>query len=250
LLSFRLVKVQIAHRLWKGLTEAIAAKDMDAATEAKTLVEEAQREERKKRDESGEKHVPRFFVLQDGLWVPKFSYGPFPPHHPFTHSTPLQHPTGTNEGGCRGGPEVDLATSTAISCLSLPRLIIVTYKNPHINAIYFSPVYKFMTSGTSRRMWRGRGGTGMDGCSSVNDPNNKKQIVPGKHNHTSTTRSIMGISSARRLRYIQSIVDDPGRCRGVGEIFYDHQPSASTLGATETTLFAGDGERNDEPYRA
>jgi len=62
-----------SRRLWKGLTEAIAAKDMDAATEAKTLVEEAQREVRKKRDESGEKHVPRFFELRDGLWVPKFS---------------------------------------------------------------------------------------------------------------------------------------------------------------------------------
>jgi len=38
--------------------------------------------------------------------------------------------------------------------------------------------------------------------------------------------------------------------RRTGETFYDHQPSASTLGVTEATLFAGDEERNDEAYRA
>ncbi|KAF7310411.1 hypothetical protein HMN09_00583100 [Mycena chlorophos] len=61
-----------SRRLWVNLTKAIAAKDMEAATDAKSDVENAQRESRKKLDESGAKHVPRFFQLRDGRWEPKF----------------------------------------------------------------------------------------------------------------------------------------------------------------------------------
>ena len=61
-------------RLWKDLTEAINAKSMDAATEAKTRVEETQREERRQREERGEKFVPRFFEQRNGRWEPKFTY--------------------------------------------------------------------------------------------------------------------------------------------------------------------------------
>lgn len=61
----------LACRLWKKLTDAILASDMDAATEAKTAVEDAQRETRRKREENGEKHIPRYFDLQDGRWIPK-----------------------------------------------------------------------------------------------------------------------------------------------------------------------------------
>jgi hypothetical protein len=46
---------------------------MEAATEAKTAVEDAQREMRRKMDESGQKHTARFFHLQDGRWEPKFT---------------------------------------------------------------------------------------------------------------------------------------------------------------------------------
>ena len=47
---------------------------MNAATEAKTAVEESQRELRRKREESGQTFVPRFFQQdKDGRWVPKFS---------------------------------------------------------------------------------------------------------------------------------------------------------------------------------
>jgi oxysterol-binding protein-related protein 8 len=60
-----------SRRLWTHLTQAINAKDMEAATDAKLRVEEAQRESRKKLEESGKKHVPRFFVQKDGRWVPK-----------------------------------------------------------------------------------------------------------------------------------------------------------------------------------
>ncbi len=67
-------EVNESRKLWTRLTRAIVAKDMDAATEAKTAVEESQREVRKKMDERGEVHVPRFFHLKDGRWVPKLSY--------------------------------------------------------------------------------------------------------------------------------------------------------------------------------
>lgn len=62
-------------RLWSKLTAAIVAKDMEAATEAKTAVEESQRELRREMEESGKVHVPRFFAQnKDGRWLPKFSY--------------------------------------------------------------------------------------------------------------------------------------------------------------------------------
>ncbi|KAJ7051229.1 hypothetical protein C8F01DRAFT_1176332 [Mycena amicta] len=62
-----------SRRLWQNLTRAIAAKDMDAATDAKSNVENAQRESRKKLEESDAKHVARFFQLRDGRWEPKFA---------------------------------------------------------------------------------------------------------------------------------------------------------------------------------
>lgn len=57
--------------MWSKLTRAIVAKDMDAATEAKTAVEESQREARRRMDERGEVHVPRFFQERNGRWEPK-----------------------------------------------------------------------------------------------------------------------------------------------------------------------------------
>lgn len=61
-------------RLWADLTDAIHDKNMEKATEAKSAVEDAQREDRRKREEKGEKHVPRFFELRNGQWLPKFTY--------------------------------------------------------------------------------------------------------------------------------------------------------------------------------
>ncbi|KAI0327257.1 Oxysterol-binding protein [Cubamyces sp. BRFM 1775] len=60
-----------SRRLWSRLTKAIIAKDMDAATEAKTAVEETQREQRRHMEERGEVHVPRFFQERGGRWEPK-----------------------------------------------------------------------------------------------------------------------------------------------------------------------------------
>jgi len=62
-----------SRRLWSKLTDAIVAKDMEAATEAKASVEDAQREFAKRREETGEKFVPRFFEQRHGLWVAKIS---------------------------------------------------------------------------------------------------------------------------------------------------------------------------------
>ncbi|KAI0791814.1 hypothetical protein C8Q75DRAFT_814858 [Abortiporus biennis] len=67
-----------SRRLWSKLTAAIIAKDMEAATEAKTEVEEGQRELRKHRDERGERHLARFFLHRQGRWSPKFT----PPSDP------------------------------------------------------------------------------------------------------------------------------------------------------------------------
>jgi len=56
-----------SRRLWRELTRAITARDMDAATGAKTTVENAQRELRA----TGAKHTTRFFELRDQYWVPR-----------------------------------------------------------------------------------------------------------------------------------------------------------------------------------
>jgi oxysterol-binding protein-related protein 8 len=53
--------------LWHDLTQAILAKDMDAATEAKAAVENAQRELRA----TGVRHTTRFFELRDNRWIPR-----------------------------------------------------------------------------------------------------------------------------------------------------------------------------------
>ena len=54
------------------LTAAIQAKDMEAATTAKSAVENAQRELRQKRETSGETYTPRFFEVKGDHWEPKF----------------------------------------------------------------------------------------------------------------------------------------------------------------------------------
>lgn len=66
-----------SRRQWSRLTAAINAKDMDAATEAKSAVEERERELRRQREESGEVFTPRFFALKNGRWEPKIEFVPF-----------------------------------------------------------------------------------------------------------------------------------------------------------------------------
>ena len=50
-----------SRRLWTKVTAAIKAKDLDAATDAKTEIEDAQREQARERDARGEQWRPRFF---------------------------------------------------------------------------------------------------------------------------------------------------------------------------------------------
>lgn len=60
------------NRLWSKLTDAIKDKDMEAATYAKSTVEDAQRESVRRREQFGVKYEPRFFKVDEyGRWLPK-----------------------------------------------------------------------------------------------------------------------------------------------------------------------------------
>lgn len=61
-----------SQRLWAKVTEGIKSKNMDMATEAKTSIEEAQREKARQREASGQSWSPHFFtLLPDGRYIPK-----------------------------------------------------------------------------------------------------------------------------------------------------------------------------------
>lgn len=63
-----------SRRLWTRVTAAIKAKDLDAATDAKSAIEEAQRESARQREAKGETFKPRFFKPsgKGGEWRPDF----------------------------------------------------------------------------------------------------------------------------------------------------------------------------------
>ncbi|SCV71681.1 BQ2448_3269 [Microbotryum intermedium] len=52
-----------SRRLWSKVTAAIKKNDLDAATDAKTVIEDAQREAVRRREEEGATFKPRFFEL-------------------------------------------------------------------------------------------------------------------------------------------------------------------------------------------
>ena len=56
------------------MTEAIKVKDHEAATDAKTAVEDAARDSSKIREESGANFEPRYFSLQNGEFRLKFTF--------------------------------------------------------------------------------------------------------------------------------------------------------------------------------
>lgn len=60
-----------SRRLWYDLTQAITTKDMNKATDAKMAVEEAQREQRRKMEDLGARHIQTFFEQRSGRWMPK-----------------------------------------------------------------------------------------------------------------------------------------------------------------------------------
>jgi len=61
-----------SRRLWSHVTDAIKKKDLDAATDAKSAIEDSQRESTRLREEKGQKWSPRFFELRDEEYHPKF----------------------------------------------------------------------------------------------------------------------------------------------------------------------------------
>ncbi|WFD42784.1 hypothetical protein MPSI1_001434 [Malassezia psittaci] len=71
-----------SQRLWATVTEGIKTKNMDLATEAKTAIEEAQREQARQRESEGKPWTPRFFqALPDGRYLPNLNALP-QPYHP------------------------------------------------------------------------------------------------------------------------------------------------------------------------
>lgn len=60
-----------SEKLWLGVTRAINNDDQTAATEAKTCLEEAQRERAKERKALGQEWIPKYFVqdILTGNWV-------------------------------------------------------------------------------------------------------------------------------------------------------------------------------------
>lgn len=85
---------------------------MDAATDAKSAVEDAQREERRKLEETGGTHVPRFFHLQDGRWLPKIRYVNLAKRHlPLLSYSPVCQSSPRPYSGDSPGPRLDLAIS-------------------------------------------------------------------------------------------------------------------------------------------
>lgn len=60
-----------AHRLWSKVTQGIKEKNLELATEAKSAIEDAQRQAVKEREEKGETWQPRFFVAKGDKFFPK-----------------------------------------------------------------------------------------------------------------------------------------------------------------------------------
>lgn len=60
-----------SEKLWLAVTQAINRDDQVAATDAKTLLEEAQRERAKERKSNGQEWIPKYFVqdIMSGNWV-------------------------------------------------------------------------------------------------------------------------------------------------------------------------------------
>jgi len=65
-----------SQRLWHKVTLGIKARDMNAATEAKSAIEEAQREDTRRREANGLSWEPRFFTLHNDRYIPKLNVLP------------------------------------------------------------------------------------------------------------------------------------------------------------------------------
>lgn len=72
-LTLLLLLLQLKKRLWSKVTAAIKTNNLEAATDAKTEIEDAQREATREREEKGETWKPRFFELRNGEYRPAFT---------------------------------------------------------------------------------------------------------------------------------------------------------------------------------
>ncbi|WFD33355.1 hypothetical protein MCUN1_000168 [Malassezia cuniculi] len=65
-----------SQRLWQTVTEGIKTKNMDLATEAKTKIEDAQRQSTREREERGQTWSPKYFALYEDQYIPKLGILP------------------------------------------------------------------------------------------------------------------------------------------------------------------------------
>ena len=59
-----------SQRLWLKVTEGIVSKDMNKATEAKSAIEDGQREDAQEREKQGIMWKPKFFALHNDRYIP------------------------------------------------------------------------------------------------------------------------------------------------------------------------------------
>ncbi|PWN25595.1 Oxysterol-binding protein [Jaminaea rosea] len=71
-----------SRRLWARVTEGIKEKNLDKATDAKSAIEDAQRQRVKEREEKGEVWKPRFFEQVGDKFVPKLEALPSDAYRP------------------------------------------------------------------------------------------------------------------------------------------------------------------------
>jgi hypothetical protein len=67
-------EIRLSRMLWSGVTQAIKAKDLDGATEAKSAIEDAQREQAREREQKGVAFEPKYFkpTGKGGEWRAAF----------------------------------------------------------------------------------------------------------------------------------------------------------------------------------
>lgn len=71
---FTALKFTYNISLWQMVTQGIKSKDMNMATENKTAIENAQREDAQKRENLGVTWKPKFFALHNDCYIPVLRY--------------------------------------------------------------------------------------------------------------------------------------------------------------------------------
>lgn len=66
MISEHIIESYLYNRLWSKVTEAIIKNDMDTATDEKTIIEDRQREDARKREAEGKEFQPKYFYIKYG----------------------------------------------------------------------------------------------------------------------------------------------------------------------------------------